>query len=147
MNQRTRMLREVAFIADRDDFRAKAEELGSIAAKALTRKKRSQITGLETLSESTQRVTDLFNYIKTRTARQKEWQQQNFGVELLYYLANNLCERRNDIVARFAAQQQPLDDYQQQEVYLLLLQAFIDQLAAHYEYACMLNEPAKEATQ
>lgn len=137
MNQRTKLLREIALIADQEDVREKAQDLGKLAASTLGKKKRSQITGLETLASSTQRVTDIFNYIKTRTARQEEWQASNLGDSLLTYLEGDMRGHRDAVFQRLQSQQITLDAYEQQAAYLELLRAFIDQFAAHYEYACL----------
>ncbi|NJN68121.1 MAG: hypothetical protein HC884_16120 [Chloroflexaceae bacterium] len=132
-----RMLREVALAADA--FYKKAEELGQQAFASLGREKRSQITGLESLANSTQKTSDVFNYIKTRTARQKEWRKKDFGKDLLLYLETTLATERNNIVANLKAQKIELDAHQQKEVYLLLIRAFVAQLAAQYEFAAIAN--------
>lgn len=131
-----RIMREVDWEADNDDFRANAQELGQRAQKALTREKRSQITGLESVANSTQKVSDVFNYIKLRTARQSEWRSHNFGQDLLEYLETTLSQKRDNVV-RAVSKHTSLDKYQQQEVYILLIRAFVAQLAAQYEYACL----------
>ncbi len=131
-----RIMREVDWEADNDDFRAKAQELGTRAFDALTDKKRSQITGLESIANGTQKVSDVFNYIKLRTARQSEWRSHNLGRDLLEYLETTLPQKRDNVV-NAVAKHNPLDKYQQQEVYILLIRAFVAQMAAQYEYACL----------
>lgn len=131
-----RIMREVDWEADNDDFRAKAKELGTQAFGALTDKKRSQITGLESIANGTQKVSDVFNYIKLRTARQSEWRSHNLGRDLLEYLETTLPQKRDNVV-NAVAKHNPLDKYQQQEVYILLIRAFVAQMAAQYEYACL----------
>jgi len=139
-NQQPKMLREVALVADRDDVAAQARSLGETAARVLGPKKRSQMTGLETIANGTQRVTDIFNYLKTRTARQKEWQKDDLGMQLLRYLEHDMRQHRDNVVDRLKGQEIMLDDYKKQHVYLLLLRAFIAQVVAHYEYACLTTE-------
>ena len=86
--QRMSILREVAYRADL--FYEDAERLGQKAARALTSKKRSQITGLEAVANSALKTSDVFDFIKTRTARHEEWRKENFGPELLSFLTEEL---------------------------------------------------------
>lgn len=94
---RMKMLRAVALRADK--FYDKANDLGSRAAQALTDKKRSQINSLEGVANSALKTTDVFDFIKVRTARQEEWRKGNWGPELLDYLSRNLREQRKAICA------------------------------------------------
>lgn len=130
-----RMIREITLAAD--TFYSKAQELGTLAHQALTSKKKSQMTGLESLANSTQKVSDVFNYIKTRTARQDEWREKDFGKNLLVYLETTLAKERDKIVANLKEQNIETDEYQQQEIYILLIRAFVAQLTAQYEFAAI----------
>lgn len=140
-----RMVRAVAQEADTDQFYERSRELGTLAWQALSEKKRSQMTGLETLANSTQRVTDIFDYIKLRVARQSEWRMHNFGPELLTHLESTLRERRDFIceqsgISNLLAADEYERQRQQQQIYLLLIRTFIAQLVAQYEYANQTQE-------
>jgi hypothetical protein len=136
----TYIMRVAAREADTDTFYVGAERLGALAARALTHQKRSQITGLETLACSTQRVSDIFDYIKLRTARQSEWRTGEFGPALLTHLQTTLRERRD---RAFDAITETIDDSDRDRLrhllYLLLIRTFLGQLAAQYEYTCMMT--------
>jgi|GEM_PF-5099172 hypothetical protein len=87
-------------------------------------------TGLESIANSAFKVSDIFDYIKTRTARHEQrWLR--LGQQLLTYLEQDLGQKRNAICQDLGLSNQ--EDHQ--EVYLLLIRAFIQQLVAHYEYA------------
>jgi hypothetical protein len=129
---RMKMLRAVALRAD--NFYDKAEALGAKAAASLKEKKRAQISGLEGIANSALKTTDVFDFIKLRTARQKEWRGEDWGAELLAYLSQDLRKEREEICSDLG-----IEDPQSAEglnVHLLLIREFVRQLAAHYEYAC-----------
>jgi len=128
---RIRMLRQVALRAD--DFYDKAEELGEKAADALTKSKRSQINNLESIANSALKTTDVFNFIKTRTARQDEWKQGDWGPELLEYLSRDLRTERRQICNQLEVE---VNSAEGLEVHLMLIREVVRQLAAHYEYTC-----------
>lgn len=130
--QRMEMLREVALYADKETFYAKAEELGKKAAGALTRSKRSQITGLEAVANSALKTSDVFDFIKVRSARHKEW--HSWGPELLKYFRGELGKQRRQICQEtLKINPQSVDGLY---VHLLLIREFVRQLSAHYEYKC-----------
>jgi hypothetical protein len=133
MDQQLRMsiLRAVALQAD--NFYAKAETLGKKAADALGKKRRSQINGLEGMANSALKTTDVFDFIKLRTARHKEWRGDDWGVELLEYLSRDLYRQREEICEELDISLQSAEGL---TVHLLLIREFVSQLAAHYEYAC-----------
>lgn len=133
--QRMIILREVAQYADNKVFYAKAEELGEKAARALTRSKRSQITGLEAVANSALKTSDVFDFIKTRTARHKEW--HSWGPGLLKYLSCELGKQRQEICGTLNLKSQSPEGLR---VHLLLIRELVRQLSAHYEYACEFPE-------
>jgi hypothetical protein len=141
---RLKMVRAIEMETDLDPFYNKATELGRKAARALGRDKRSQITGLESIANSTQKASDVFDYVKLRTARQKEWQQGELGQELLKYLETDLRRTRDNVCTSLslpplqAAPQQEVS--LRQEVYMRLIRAFVAHLAAQYEFSCMTEE-------
>jgi hypothetical protein len=128
---RMKMLRAVALRAD--SFYTKAEHLGGRAAQALTDKKRSQINGLEGIANSALKTTDVFDFIKVRTARQDKWREGDWGPDLLDYLSRDLREQRKAICTNLEIDPNSAEGIQ---VHLLLIREFVRQLAAQYEYAC-----------
>ena len=126
-----KILRQVALRAD--SFYAKAEQLGGRAARALSDKKRSQINGLEGIANSALKTSDVFDYIKVRTARQEEWRKENWGPDLLDYLSRDLRDQRKSICQQLNIDANSAEGIQ---VHLLPIREFVRQLAAHYEYTC-----------
>lgn len=134
MNEDLRIMRQVALQADA--FYEDAKRLGTLAAKCLTGQKRSQITGLESICNSTLKVSDVCDYIKMRTARQKEWQQDNLGPKVLEYIEKNIAQRRGLICAVLKIE----DKLKQQDIYMMLIREFVWQLAAQYEFALIKSQ-------
>ncbi len=130
---RIKMLREVALRAD--GFYDKAEKLGRKAAEELTDKKSSQIKGLEGIANSALKTSDVFDFIKTRTARQEKWQA--WGPDLLEYLSRDLRTARRTICTQLEIDPEGIDGL---EVHLMLIREFVRQLTAHYEYVCWENK-------
>lgn len=146
--QRLKMLRAVAIQADRDEVRGKAETFGQKAAEGLKSSKRAQVTGLENAANSALKVSDVFDYIKLRTARHSEWRQENWGSDLLEYMSgsgdqknpaplSNLRLIRDYICGDLKIAK---DSAAAQEVYLLLIREFTRQFSAEYEYRCKRQE-------
>ncbi|MCL4298481.1 MAG: hypothetical protein KJ077_22280 [Anaerolineae bacterium] len=132
---RLKITREVALKAD--SFYHRAEELGKLAAANLTREHRAQITNLESVTNSALKVTDVLNYLKTQTARREYWQRQNLGQQLLKFINVELVEDKRQICELL---QLPPDQGEAQQVHLYLIREFVRQLAAQYEYQCMVAE-------
>jgi hypothetical protein len=128
------MLRAIEQEADKEAFYNAAKKFGERAAhsQALGERKRSQLTGLESIASSSLKVTDVFDYIKLRTARQSEWRHNNLGQELLIHLETQLVKIRDDLCLDEALQE--LSGPEKQEIYRRLIQAFIAHLVAQYEF-------------
>ncbi len=137
MTNRMKIIHEVAGAADKEDFYGRACKFGGLAAQVIGEDKRAQITGLEGVANDSMKVTDVFNYIKTRTARQREWREQNFGFDLLAYLEKDMGSKRNELIGKLAIAR---DTQESQEVYILLIREFVRQLAAQYEFALLNME-------
>lgn len=129
---RIRVLRAVALHADQ--YQAPAEAMGRKAAAGLTRAKRAQITGLEAMANSALKVTDVLDYVKLRTARQKEWRAENWGGDLLRYLDKDLRKDRGIICTQLGLQENGIDGL---ETHLMLIREFVRQVSAQYEFACL----------
>lgn len=133
MNISMRIRREVALESDRDEVYEAAKRLGEQGLGL----KRSQITGLESVANGTQKVSDVLDYVKRQTARHKEWSV--IGPALLTYIEETVRKKREAIVQRLKDANPKIDDYQQQEIAIQLVRALIAQIAAQYEYASMLS--------
>lgn len=128
MTDRMKIVHEIGIVAE--SFYDEAKKFGDGAAKVL-KDKRAQITGLENVANNSVKVTDVFNYVKTRTARQEQWRKQNLGSELLNYLEKELGRKRDELLKTPSIATEMKDS---QEVYILLIREFVRQLAAQYEY-------------
>jgi hypothetical protein len=98
------------------------------------------MTGLENIAETTQKATDVLDYIKKQTARQEGWKKEvgekkeRFGYCLKTYIENGL-ETYIDAVCRgFIDSTSAEGKYERQEVYLHLIRQLIRQLVVRYEY-------------
>lgn len=135
MNQRMKIVKEVAQVADRDDFYARAEKLGEIASRAFGERHRSQMTSLENIANSTLKVTDVLDFIKKQYAksdRNKRWKQEDFGIELKKYIEQSLRKRREEICHVLEGVEE--ESIEGQRIYLSLIREFVRQLVIHYEY-------------
>ena len=108
MNNDMKIIREINLEAER--FYDKAQALGNHAYQAFKDKRRAQLTGLESIAESSLKTSDILDYIKKQIARSepgKDWRaegkedpvtnesQQGFGERLKTYLEQNLSDRLN----------------------------------------------------
>ena len=142
MNQRMKILKGIAEVADLDDFYAKAKTLGETASVAFGERHRSQMTSLENVANSTLKVTDVIDFIKKQFAKSKpnqDWRKNDFGIELKKYIEQSLRKRREDIC-------RPLEGIEEtsiegQRIYLNLIREFVRQLVIHYEYRTSGGEP------
>jgi hypothetical protein len=126
--QRMKLMREIAIQADL--FYEKAEQLGKMAHQnGLDRR---QVKGLERIADSTFKVSDVLDYIKTQTGRHEKWRKRNFGPSLLNYIRRQLARKRTEVCRVVGL---PEDSFEAQQVYLHLIRAFVRQIAAHYEVA------------
>ncbi|HZS75776.1 MAG TPA: hypothetical protein VFA41_04120 [Ktedonobacteraceae bacterium] len=146
MNREMQIILEVNNQAD--SFYDDAVKLGDHAAAALKRS-RAQLTGLETIAESTNKISDVFDYIKKQTARNSSWRQtykdspdEGFGVRLKNYLdtklrirANTLCEKRLNI-----GDTSEEDQRERRRIHLLLMRQFIHKMVVQYEYMVNVSD-------
>ena len=154
MNQDMQIIREVSAMAE--TFYEDAVALGDHAASAFQSLKRtdrnnhrSQMTGLENITESTFKASDVLDYIKKQTARHKYWQKgyakhtnpnEGFGERLKNYLEQKLPGRRDAVCTRVGIGKDTYDDWlKRQHVYLLLIRQFIRYLVVQYEYQVSLD--------
>ncbi len=149
MNKRIEVMIHVNKQADSEDFYNASQHLGSLAAQSFReeqgnerqRRHRAQMTGLENIAETTLKATDVLDYIKKQTARQKGWQNkvgangERFGERLKTYIESGLDPYVKDVcracsidITKEAGKQE------QRKVYLELIRQLIRQLVVRYEY-------------
>ncbi|GAC1461889.1 MAG: hypothetical protein NVS4B12_08720 [Ktedonobacteraceae bacterium] len=132
-----------------EGFYPMSVELGDHAAYALQRLHRSQLTGLENITECALKTTDIFDYIKRQTARFEYWRrtfpghsEEAFGLRLKNYLEQELAEKRDRLCAcdRLNLESESEIDRQlRRRVYLLLIQQCIRQMTVQYEFRISLS--------
>ncbi len=142
-----KIMHEVAIKAEH--FYDKAETLGKLAAENMAHKEeprkeephkeekgrhRSQITGLENVANNALKVTDVLDYLKTQTARKKEWQLGQLGQKLLELVNVELRRNKEEICGRLSLEK---DSYEGIQVHLYLIREFVRQFAAQYEYSTL----------
>ena len=154
-----------------ENFYPDAVLLGDHAAYALKARRRSQMTGLETLAESALKVSDILDYIKRQTARFVDWRQtfapaatnqangsasgsgaeddpanMGFGERLKRYVEKDLLEKRNTICSKNRLN---IDDTTEEgrklrrRVYLLLIRQFTRQMVREYEFRVSFDSTKK----
>jgi len=142
MNQGMKIIKEVAQVADRNDFYARAKKLGEIASRAFGERHRSQMTSLENIANSTLKVTDVLDFIKKQFAkseRNEDWRKEDFGNKLKRYIEQNLRKRREEICHILEGIEE--ESVEGQRIYLNLIREFVRQLVVHYEYLSSGGEP------
>lgn len=126
-----------------------AVKLGEHAAAALRKTHRAQLTGLETVAESTSKTSDVFDYIKKQTARNSSWRQshkdsagEGFGVRLKNYLETGLEKRVGIICSNQLkiGEESEEDKRERRRIYLLLIRQFIRQMVVEYEFQVNLGD-------
>ena len=154
MNKRTQILLYVNEQAE--GFYDDAQGLGTLAAQTFLeesqaqhlqgerkererQKHRAQLTGLETLAETTLKVTDVLDYIKKQTARQKGWKEehqgQRFGVALKEYIETKIKVNVDNVCVEMKIGRETDEEKRdRQYIYLQLVRQFIRQLLVQYEY-------------
>lgn len=130
---RLRLQRELDLQADL--LYGEAEQLGAALARGQT--KNAQISGMESVANSSTRVTDLLDYIKRQTAkakRGKEWRAtvngETVGEALLRVLTQDV-PRRAAAATKAAGVDIPQPSADWQELQLHLARVFVRQVAIH----------------
>lgn len=145
MNREMQIILEVNNQAD--VFYHDAVKLGNHAAAALKRS-RAQLTALETIAESTNKISDVFDYIKKQTARNSSWRQthsdspnEGFGVRLKNYLDTSLGSRTRTICDKRLKidNESEEDQRERRHIHLLLMRQFIHQMVVEYEFQVNLG--------
>jgi len=147
MKKRIELITRINKQASSEEFYKKSQEIGMLAALSFQEEQergkqrhRAQITGLENIAETTLKVTDVLDYIKRQTARQKGWQKEvgaqkeRFGVALKHYIEKGLEPFVDNVCHGFIDSTTDAGKQERQEAYLELIRQFIRQLVVQYEY-------------
>lgn len=132
-NVHLKIMKEISIVADGDDFMAKAKEMGKRAKEIFKDKHKSQMRNLENVSNSAYKVTDIFNYIKRQTGKDRDnnnWSKNSLGKDLLRTLMTIKEEKGNQIYQSLS-----LDDPEDRlSINLSLIREFVFQMVVHYEF-------------
>jgi hypothetical protein len=144
--------REVSRASDRDVLRdiiqARAETL-AVAFEG----DRSQIRNLENIAYSTEKTSDVTDYLKQQIGRSKtgeRWRFQNVGANVLTDLSDDQGFLRGQVqrIAKLLGGEYPdaVDDDLPRRLRLAMYREYVRHLAAHYLYAAAQKEDAHGAT-
>ena len=148
MKKRIELIIRVNKEAGSEEFYQKSQNLGMLAAQSFReelgrerqQRHRAQMTGLENIAETTLKVTDVLDYVKKQTARQKGWQKEvgankeRFGESLKKCIESELTTFVNNVCTGFIDSTTNEGKQDRQEAYLELVRQFIRQLVVRYEY-------------
>jgi len=134
MKNNMRIHKAISVQTSKEEFYNKAEELGTRAAKIFKEGKgKTQLNSLLNLVNSSLRVTDTINYIKRQIGhRNRGFEEDNFGNDLIDFLYNDLKIIKNSIASELKHLE--LNDYEVQQIHLLLCRQFISSMVIHYNY-------------
>lgn len=157
MNAQVRTLLFLRVNEEAMNFYSKSQELGELAVKSFLQEKdrqrhRAQMTGLENIAETTQKWTDVLDYIKKQMARLRGWTTlydgKSFGESLKRYITDEvpICVERVCNNNKISIGNESDDDKRiRQQVYLDLIRQLIRQVVVQYEYrANEIEEESKE---
>jgi len=133
MKNRMKIHKSVAAQTSTEEFYHKAENLGAKAANIFEDKGKTQLNNLLNVTNSSMKVTDIIDYIKRQIGHgNRGFEKDNFGDELINFLYDELKIVRNNIASEL--KELELDEYQLQQIHLLLCRQFINSMVIHYNY-------------
>lgn len=99
---------------------------------------RSQVNNLENIAYSTDRLSDIYDFLKKQTGRPgklgQKWQYENVGPELLSALSS-LSREANQIATTVRTEYpEAIDDDAARRIHLELCREYLKHVAAHYQY-------------
>ncbi|MFL5663654.1 MAG: hypothetical protein ACJ8BW_20280 [Ktedonobacteraceae bacterium] len=148
MKKRIELIIRVNKQAGSEEFYKKSQDLGMLAAQSFREEQgrerqqrhRAQMTGLENIAETTLKVTDVLDYVKKQTARQKGWQKEvgankeRFGERLKKCIESELKTFVDNVCNGFIEGTTDEGKQERQEAYLQLVRQLIRQIVVQYEY-------------
>jgi len=154
MNKRMELIIRINKEAGSDEFYKVSQNLGMLAAKSFREEQgrerqhrhRAQMTGLENIAATTLKVTDVLDYIKKQTARQRGWQNkvgshgERFGESLKTSIESGLETFLDNVCHDFIDRTTYEGKLERQGAYLELIRQLVRQLVVQYEYQISLAE-------
>lgn len=140
MNLQMKIHKEIELQLDQDDVYKKAEAFGRLAVEVFGRDRgKAQLRNLENIANSTLKVSDVLDYIKRQTARMKQWQDKNFGKQMLDYIQKELDAQKEKIFSELSRQEPEAlhghpGEFKKQEIAMQLIRGFVKQLVIHFEW-------------
>ena len=118
-----------AIVEKSDAYLSKAEPIAEAMVQA--RLNNAQIKGLQTLSYTTDKASDVVDWIKIRVGRESKWTR--IGSRLLGILHQELKQDAGKIVDGLPTQSNLPADMQRQ-IHLRLIREYLTHVSAHFEY-------------
>lgn len=115
-----------------DSFYNDTVDLVRNAQGATKKMKKSQFEKLRGVSESATKVSDVLNYIKRQAARNSDWVQDGFADTLLDKIGKKLRKDVEEVCSQLSGS--PADEAEKQQIHLMLIREYIDQVVAHCLY-------------
>jgi hypothetical protein len=132
--------REVSRASDRDELREVVETRAEKLEEAF-KGDRTQIRNLENIAYSTEKVSDITDYLKQQIGRSKpgeRWRHQNVGVDILTDLSHEqkFVQKQVQRITKLLSEQYPAaaDDDLPRRLRLAMCREYVRHLAAHYLY-------------
>lgn len=132
--------REVSRASDRDELREMVEARAELLAVAFEGNM-AQIRNLENIAYSTEKVSDITDYLKQQIGRSKpgkKWRHQNVGVDILTDLSDEqkFVQKQVQRIAKLLSKQYPAaaDDDLPRRLRLAMCREYVRHLTAHYLY-------------
>ena len=123
-----------AIVTRSDAYLLKAETIAAEMVEANL--KNAQIKGLQTLAYTTDKVSDVVDWIKIRVGRDERrsgWAKDSIGPELLRTLYHELREDANKIVEELG-EKRGLPEDPQRQIHLRLIREYLTHVSAHFEF-------------
>jgi hypothetical protein len=144
--------REVSRASDRDELREMVEARAELLAVAL-KGNMAQIRNLENIAYSTEKVSDITDYLKQQIGRSKpgeRWRHQNVGVDILTDLSSEekFVQKQVQRIAKLLSEQYPAatDDDLPRRLRLAMCREYVRHLTAHYLYSAAERGEVDEPT-
>jgi len=115
-----------------DSFYNDAIDLVRNTQGAVEKIKKSQLEKLRGVSECATKVSDVLNYIKRQAARHDSWVQDDFADKLLDKIGRKLRKDMEEVCSQLSGS--PADQAEKQQIHLMLIREYIDQVVAHCLY-------------
>ena len=100
---------------------------------------KAQVHGLENIAYSTDRLSDIYDFLKKQTGRPgklgQKWQYENVGPDLLSALSSLGREANQIATAVRAEYPEAIDDDAARRIHLELCREYLKHVAAHYQYS------------